>query len=281
MTVYVLMPVFNRAEMTESMLKCLHAQQLDEPLTIIVVDDGSTDGTAELLRQHADVNVLKGDGSLWWGGAIDLGLRYIFTRATADDWILFVNNDTVIDTNFVQTLLSTAREHAPAAVGSVIRDIDAPHSLLSVGPKINAWRFRVSDAIDALSKNQISAGGVVNVDALSGRGVLFPVAALRAVDGLRPGWLPHYLADYEVAARVRRAGWRLIVNMGSPVYSKHEYGNSFRSTTLRERLFSPRSPAYLPARFLFWWSASNILQRITFPLRAAGYILVAAIRAKT
>jgi len=280
MTVHVLMPVFNRVEMTASMLKCLHAQQIDEPLSIVVINDGSTDGTAELLQRHDDVKVLNGDGSLWWGGAIDMGLRHVFAKVAVDDWILFVNNDTVIEANFIQTLLDAAREHTPAAVGSIIRDIDAPHSLLSLGPRINAWRFRVSDAIDTSSEKQVAVADTVSVDALSGRGVLFPVAALQAVHGLRPRWLPHYLADYEVAARVRRAGWQLIVSMAAPVYSKHEYGNSFRSSSLRERLFSPRSPAYLPARFLFWWSASTNLQRVTLPLRAAAYVIIAAIRAK-
>jgi GT2 family glycosyltransferase len=281
MTVHVLMPVFNRVEMTASMLTCLRAQQVDERLSIMVIDDGSTDGTSELLSNCNDVTVLKGDGSLWWGGAMDLGLRDLFERASKDDWVLFVNNDTTIAENFVQTLLHAARLHAPAAVGSVIRDIDAPDELLSVGPLINAWRFRVCDAIDALATHKKQAPGVIEVDALSGRGVLFPIAALLAVNGLRPRWLPHYLADYELTARIRSAGWQLMVSMDSPVYSKHEYGNSFRSKNLRERLFSPRSPAYLPARFLFWWSASNFIQRATLPLRAAAYAMVAAIRAKT
>jgi len=278
------MPVFNRVAMTEAMLTCLRAQQVDEPLSIIVIDDGSTDGTAELLLTHPEVRVLKGDGSLWWGGAIQFGLATIFTGAAPQDWVLFVNNDTHIEAGFVQALLDAGRTHAPAAVGSIIRDVDEPGKLLSVGPRINAWRFKVDDAVDSLPAfvdGSLHADDIINVDALSGRGVLFPLAALKKVAGLRPQWLPHYLADYEVAVRVRSAGWRLIVALNAPVYSKHEYGNVFRGATLRERLFSVRSPAYLPARFRFWWSASNSLQRVTLPLRLAAYMLLQALRTKT
>ncbi len=280
MTVHVLMPVFNRLAMTQSMLECLRAQQADEPLALIVIDDGSSDGTGDFLRAQADVTVLQGDGSLWWGGGIDLGLRHVLTTASSDDWVLFVNNDTRIDRGFVQALLATARQHAPAAVGSTIRDMQPPHRQLSVGPLINPWRLRVTDAINDPSKREELARGVISVDALSGRGVLYPVPALRAVRGMRPRWLPHYLADYELALRVRSAGWLLLVSSSAVVYSNEEYGNAFRGSSMRERLFSVRSPAYLPARLSFWWSASSLMQRATFPLRAAACTLISICRKK-
>lgn len=280
MTVHVLMPVFNRLAMTQSMLECLRAQQADEPLALIVIDDGSSDGTGDFLHAQADVTVLQGDGSLWWGGAIDLGLRHMLATASADDWVLFLNNDTRIDRGFVQAMLDIARQFAPAAVGSAIRDMQPPHRLLSIGPLINPWRLRVTDAIDEPAKCDEFARGVVSVDALSGRGVLYPVPALRAVRGMRPRWLPHYLADYELALRVRSAGWRLLVSSSAVVYSNEEYGNAFRGSNLWDRFFSVRSSAYLPARLSFWWSASSLMQRATFPLRAAACTLISTCRRK-
>ena len=49
MTVHVLIPVFNRLEMTKRVLDCLRSQKMDEILNLIVIDDGSSDGTAEFL----------------------------------------------------------------------------------------------------------------------------------------------------------------------------------------------------------------------------------------
>lgn len=278
MTVHVLMPVFNRLPLTQSMLACLRSQCLDEPLSIIVINDGSTDGTDEYLRGQANVTVLYGDGSLWWGGAIDLGLRHVFNQASVEDWVLFVNNDTSIEPGFVQALLDAARSHAPAAVGSVIRDIEPPHRLLSLGPRIDPWRFRVRDAI--CDTDTIFEGGVLSVDALSGRGAMYPVAALLQAGGMRARWLPHYLADYEVALRVRYAGWTLLVNTAAVVFSKNEYGNAYCPAGLWARLFSVRSPSFLPARLGFWWAASSLFQRLTFPLRAVVLILIAMGRRK-
>jgi GT2 family glycosyltransferase len=274
------MPVFNRLAMTQAMLAFLRAQRVDESLSIVVIDDGCTDGTGDFLKTQSDVAVLQGDGSLWWGGAIDVGMQHVMTDAAPNDWVLLVNNDTHIHSGFVQDLLTVARRHAPAAVGSAIRDVEAPHALLSLGPLIDPWYFQVSDALDAAPRSRGTDAEVIVLDALSGRGVLFPVAALRKVRGMRPRWLPHYLADYELAIRVRRAGWRLLVSPAVSVRSRAEYGNAYRGATWRDRFFAVRSPHYLPAQMRFWWMASNPWQKVTLPLRLLVFILLPNLRKK-
>lgn len=276
MTIHVLMPVFNRLDMTKAMLNCLLSQKTDEPLHLVVIDDGSTDGTTEFLQSQPQVERLEGDGSLWWGGAIDLGIKAILKRSVPEDWVLFVNNDTHIEPDFVQTLLDTARSNPHSAVGSAVRNVDAPHELLSVGPLINPWRFKVKDVMARLPSSELERMDTLEVDALSGRGVLFPLAAIAKVGGMRPTRLPHYLADYELAVRIRKAGWKLLVSMRAPVYSPNEFGNSFRGKSLREILFSVRSPNYLPANLSFWWGASNLLQKLTLPARVLAYFMVRA-----
>lgn len=280
MTVYVLMPVFNRLAMTQSMMACLRAQVVDEPLSFVVIDDGSSDGTSEFLRAQPDVTVLQGNGSLWWGGAIDLGLSYVQKKAASNDWVLFVNNDTQIEPGYVQALLLVARQYAPAAVGSTIRELKPPYRLLSIGPRIDAWYFRVGDVLDDSESGRQPNQNVRTVDTLSGRGVIYPIAALRAVRGMRPRWLPHYLADYELALRVRAAGWQLLVSPAVSVRSNDDYGNTRRLVTAWERLFSIRSPFYLPAQLRFWWKASSVWQRLSLPLRLALFALLPRLRRK-
>lgn len=282
MTVHVVMPVFNRLAMTRVMLDCLRQQRAEEAIHLIVVDDGSTDGSSEYLAAQSDVTVLDGDGTLWWGGAVDLAMHHVFDIAVPDDWVLLVNNDVRIDADFVQTLLTVARHNEPCAVGSTIRDMQAQHRLLSIGARIDPWRLLVCDQLDEAVPGigGLMNGVVCEVDALSGRGVLLPVPALRAVGGMRPRWLPHYLADYELSLRLKAKGWRLLVALGAEVYSEEEFGNSYRAPSLREKLCSVRSPSYLPALVVFWWEASNWIQRFTLPARLLAFAVFPWLRKK-
>lgn len=275
MTVHVLMPVFNRLELTKNIIQCLHSQVVDEAINLVIVDDGSTDGTSDYLSSQDNLTVLQGDGNLWWGGSIDLALHYVFKIAKSDDWVMFVNNDTQFKSGFLQCLLDTARSKAPAAVGSIIRNEKSPHSLLSIGAKIDSWWLLVSDKLNTINNNSnvSDSQSFVEVDALSGRGVLFPVSVLKAVGGMRPKWLPHYLADYELSLRVRSAGYHLWIDTNAAVYSKDEHGSAYHAPSLREKFFSVRSPSYLPAVSVFWWEASNGLQRVTLPFRLLVFII--------
>ena len=262
MTVYALIPVFNRLELTRRVIGYLRTQCVDEPMKLIVINDGSTDGTREFLAGEKDVTVLDGDGHLWWGGAIDLGLRYVLSEGNPQDWVLLANNDTRLVSDFVQGLLDAARTHAPAAVGSVICDEAEPDYVTSVGVVFDTWRLHTRDSLKQ-KRRRDPARCPHPVDALSGRGTLYPLEAFRSVGTMKPNWLPHYLADYELAIRVRKAGYRLLVSERSAVLSTSEYGNAWQPSGLREKFFSIRSPSYLPAVFMFWWRASSWIERFS------------------
>lgn len=268
MTVHVLIPVFNRLDKTRQVLACLRTQKLDESLHIVVINDGSTDGTATYLTAQQDVDVLDGDGSLWWGGAMERGLQHIIDAANVNDWVLMVNNDTQFAPEFIQTLLDSARAHAPAAVGSVICDEARPNWLLSIGGLVDPWRFRVRDKL--VEERALTPRiDLHTVDVLSGRGTLYPLSAFRRAGTMRPRWLPHYLADYELAARVRLAGYRLLVNEQAVTLSANEYGNAYQPSGWKDKFFSVRSAYYLPATLMFWWVCSSWPERITLMPRLA------------
>src|SRR5687767_14191086 len=174
MTVHALIPVFNRLDMTRRVVADLRAQR-DVELRIVVIDDGSTDGTADWLKAQRDILTIRGSGNLWWAGAVDTALRRVVPRASDGDYVLFLNNDTRLEPDLVSTLVRVSREHDGAAVGTALRDQASPHQLISIGPRMNAWHMHVWDLIDELSPEERRApSAVYEVDALSGRGTLYP-----------------------------------------------------------------------------------------------------------
>ena len=265
MTIHVLIPVFNRLSMTKRVLECLRAQQVDESLSLIVIDDGSSDGTGEFLSIQQDVHTLNGDGSLWWGGAIHLGLREVLKSGNSTDWVLLVNNDTQFPVDFIQHLLNAARSQAPAVIGSVVCNEGAPDQLLSIGPVLDVRQLLVADKLlKARSRN--ASNGPHTLNALSGRGTLYPLVAFRLAGMMRPTLFPHYLADYELSVRVSKAGFKLLVTEEAPILSANEFGSTHQHTRLLTKFFSRGSPHYLPAVLAFWWVVSSPFERLTlFP----------------
>lgn len=275
MNVHVLIPVFNRLAHTQRVIDALRAQTLAKDLCILVINDGSTDGTRDFLAAQTDVTTLQGDGSLWWGGAIELGLRHVLSIAAPDDYVLFLNNDTWFAPDYVATLVRVSREGGGAAVGSVIHEEDREDPLVSIGPRININRIAVWDLLSELpAEERREPKPVYAVHALSGRGTLYPASLFRQHGGMRPRLLPHYLADYEIAMRFARdAKTPLLVSSQAIVFSPPVYGNEVAQLGWWERLFGQRSSSNIIRRLAFYGMVGSPIQRLTAPLRLAYFWL--------
>src|SRR5262245_50993659 len=91
---YILLPVHNRRETTRRFLACLRAQNFQN-YHLLLIDDGSTDGTAEMAREvFPTLMVLRGNGDWWWAGSLQQGIEWLRQReATAEDVVLMINDD--------------------------------------------------------------------------------------------------------------------------------------------------------------------------------------------
>jgi GT2 family glycosyltransferase len=127
----ILLTSHNRKEKTVSCLKHLYeayAQQKNKfEITIYLTDDGSTDGTAELVaKSFPQVVILKGSGSLYWAG----GMRNSWKEALKleYDGFLLLNDDTDVSKNLFNEIIRAHEysiynyKHGGIYVGST-RDI--------------------------------------------------------------------------------------------------------------------------------------------------------------
>jgi len=281
MRIFVLIPVFNRLEHTQKVLASLRQQTLAPQLRIIVINDGSSDGTAAFLASQPDVVTLQGDGNLWWGGAIELGLTAVHELApTAEDYVLFLNNDTWFETEYVARLVEASRDGGGAAVGSAILEPDSDPPLTSIGPRVHIDCCAVWDILSELPETEArNPKPLYAVDALSGRGTLYPALLFERYGRMRPRLLPHYLADYEVAMRFARHGVPLLVSTQAFVYSVPVYGNGVTHFTVWKRYFSHRSSGNVMRYILFYMLVGTPWQRVTAPLRLVGLSMMRAFRA--
>jgi GT2 family glycosyltransferase len=106
MRITALLTCHNRRDLTLVCLGRLIGQVLpaDVSLSIILVDDGSSDGTAAaVFKSFPEVQVIEGSGNLYWCG----GMRVAWREAASSDpdYYLLVNDDTSLETHAVKTLI--------------------------------------------------------------------------------------------------------------------------------------------------------------------------------
>jgi len=219
----IVIPVHNRKEYTLQCLACLSVQTY-RSFRIIVVDDGSTDGTAEMIRQEfPDAVLLVGDGNLWWTEATNWGVRYALEhRASSEEnFVLTLNDDTKVNDDYLQSMLTAYHKHKPCLVGSVSVDVDNPNKLEFAGTAAEMYfaggRHLAGD-FNYDFQELVKKADYVESDSLPGRGTLIPMEVFDKVGLYDSAHFIHYMSDIEFSVRARKAGYRLIVNTGSLVY---------------------------------------------------------------
>ncbi|MBI2963626.1 MAG: glycosyltransferase family 2 protein [Deltaproteobacteria bacterium] len=100
--VSVIVPVFNRLELT---LQCLTALRANTGAgyEVLVVDDGSSDGTAEALRAIRGLRVLEHGANRGFAAACNAG-----AAAARGRYLLFLNNDTVPQGGWLESMVAAA-----------------------------------------------------------------------------------------------------------------------------------------------------------------------------
>jgi GT2 family glycosyltransferase len=92
---------------------------------IFLINDGCTDSTTTWVATHyPQVTFLHGDGNLWWTGATNLGVQKALEEQF--DFILTINNDSVVSRDFLSHLVSTAVRCPSTMLGSCLCRLAEP-----------------------------------------------------------------------------------------------------------------------------------------------------------
>ena len=244
--VAVVIPVHNDVERTVRCLESLKRIRYANH-TLIIVDDGSRDGTAEVLAErYPAVVVLPGSGSLWWAGATNRGVHYAVEHDY--DFVLTLNNDTQVDQLFLNYLVEAASAHPRTIIGSRINFLEKPSCIWALGATMrwhNGKIFHLLEQGEEASAARLREPVLRPVDTLTGCGTLIPVSCFRETGYYDARRFPQYHADAEFVLRAGRRGWRALVHIDAAVW--HDADNTAADTTTQvvEQLLSRRSAAYL------------------------------------
>jgi GT2 family glycosyltransferase len=216
-TICIVIPVHNRINFTVACIKSLEKQTV-KGVEIVVVDDGSTDGTSEVIsKSFPKVVLLKGDGNLWWTGGTNLGVKY----ALKNDYkyILCLNNDTKVMPDYIEKMIYWAEQKPTALFGSMVYDITTGEPFY-VGARMD-WKHGIEEAlIDKMPKAEFQ--GLIAVTHLPGRGLGIPAFVFDKIGLFDAKNFPQRAADSDFTIHAAKAGFPLFCNCDAKLYSHTE-----------------------------------------------------------
>ena len=198
-TVYVLLPVHNRRDITVAFAKQLRNQTYRN-YRLLLIDDGSTDGTAEAVTEVIhDVVVIRGNGTWWWAGSLQQGYKWLRRNETpADDVVLIMNDDTVFEHDFLSIGLRVLGDNPGAMVTATGYNV-ATGKPQDSGVYVFSWpSLRCAETYKT-----------AEINCSSTRGLMSSVSDFIEVGGFRPRLIPHYLSDIEFTMRAHKLGKKL------------------------------------------------------------------------
>lgn len=201
-TAYILMPVHNRKEITLNFVRLLKKQTYKN-FILILIDDGSTDGTAELVEEElSNLVVIKGSGNWWWAGSLQQGYKWLKkNKINGKDVVLIVNDDTHIDADFINNGLAVLRNSPKTLLTAMGYNIKTGAPQDTGGYRMN-W-----ENLEFIEVNQLT-----EMNCSSTRGLMMRVQDLMDTKGFRPRLIPHYLSDLEFTMRAQKLGKRLMIH---------------------------------------------------------------------
>lgn len=211
--IYSVLPTRNRLACLQKNIECLRQQTIHN--RIVVIDDGSMDGTNEWLKSQKDIYVINGNGDLWWTGAMRLGIEYILSIASNDDLVLTMNDDAEFNTTFLKILVKCHEKLGNnSIIGSVCFSDRSHQNVINSG----AW----ISSKPPLPENHLSCPPLA-IDLLSGKGTLIPIKTFAMIGNFDKA-LPHYGADYEFSYRAKKRGFQPYICYQAEIFNQRNDG---------------------------------------------------------
>lgn len=196
-SIAVMMTCHNRCNVTIKCLRSLAEQRGDGiQLSLFVTDDASSDGTAEAIRaEWPDATILRGSGHLFW--AAGMALAEEPAVASGPDYLLWLNDDTLLRAGALQLMLDVSENTPGAIVVGVTSDPLTGEQTYGGRVRLDyhPQRFRL---LPVANHPQLA-------DTFHGNVVLIPIAVRHRVGGI-DGAFPHAYADDDYGLRATSLG---------------------------------------------------------------------------
>lgn len=225
MNITVVFTCFNRKEKT---LKCVERLiEGNEKITFrfVIVDDGSTDGTEETLKNckyASSLRVLRTAGNFYYSRGMSYGMEYILNEEEKADYLLMVNDDVEFFENSIECLAEQSKKRNSAVIVGVTCDESETQTYGAICYK-GGFSVKYS---------AVPCGEETECDTFNANCVLIPYDLFEKTGAMDRNYI-HSLGDFDYGLSLKRKG--------GLIYSSDSYvgicnRNSIKNTWLDKTL---------------------------------------------
>lgn len=239
--------------------ECLHSLFMSDlkDMSVIVVDNGSEDGSAEYLAEtFPQVELLRSETNLGFTGGNNLALRHAVQNHEQFDYIFLLNNDTVIAPDCISKLVSFA-QHNPgyAALTPKVFFYEPSDVIWFAGGKFSLWTGIPHHRGYKQKDTGQFDGKETTISFANGCALLLVAPILVQIDGLDET-LFSYAEDVDLSLRIQKLGYKLGFVSDAHVWHKVGMSLSSRSGQAKRYYYYIRNTLYVITKH------STVIQRI-------------------
>jgi len=244
---------------------------------ILVVDNASTDGSAEFLRENfPQIELLQLKRNLGFAGGNNAGWRFILEHHPDVDYVTLLNQDTIVQSGWLAELAGYLKNR-PAVAAAQARIMLWPQRELinTAGNHSHFLGFGFVSGYGQPTSERFEH--VAEIDFPSGAAVMIRASALRRA-GLFDDLFFQYLEDADLGWKLRQLGYRIAFVPSAVVWHKYAFqrGYPFYFHLERNRWFllatyyktptllllAPALAAMEAGQFYFAWRNGRFLQKL-------------------
>jgi GT2 family glycosyltransferase len=185
---------------------------------IVVVDNGSTDGSLELVRErYPDVHLIALPENRGYAGALNVGIEYALAQGA--QFVFALNNDTVVPPQTLSRLVDVAETDRTIGVATPKIFYHAtPERLFGLGDRqYSFWPLPV--AIGYKQHDRPRFSGVMDFDYVTGCAMLIQAEVFRQIGLFDISYFMYY-EDSDFCRRIRDGNYRIVCVGDAILYHK-------------------------------------------------------------
>ena len=243
-------------------LECLGSLvSCDYPnFNVIVVDNGSTDGSSDTIRErYPEVHLIRNDRNLGFAAGNNEGIRRALDHGAEMVWLL--NNDTVVEKSTLSQLVTAAMESQMIGLASpIIRYYDEPEAIQFCGSYIDWENKRIVKMSDPVKDNDLNMP-----ICLWGTALFIKRDLIEKIGYLNEKYFAYH-EDEDYSMRAVMAGFRNIVEHRAIIYHKNSRSTGSNDAPLQ---------VFLRSRNLYflWMDALKGMERVFHLRRYLAHII--------